>query len=111
MGEVHPFIEKMGLKAVPFAHPEIDNWRNNRIGIQYLHPTFNFLLYGAVDDVWQLPSGELLIVDYKAKATSGEISLEPKMKKNGEIVKTDRYLISYKKQIEFYQWLFSMNGF
>lgn len=34
-----------------------------------------------------------------------------KKKRNGDIVKTDRYLISYVKQIEFYQWLFRMNGF
>lgn len=110
-GCVHPFIEKMGLSAVPFSHPDLENWRNNRVGIQYLHPKTNFLLYGAIDDVWQLPSGELLIVDYKAKATENAITLEPKRNKNGEMVKTDRYLISYINQIEFYQWLFRMNGF
>jgi hypothetical protein len=27
------------------------------------------------------------------------------------MVKTDRYLISYKNQMEFYQWLFLQNGF
>ena len=53
----------------------------------------------------------MAIVDYKAKATKNEITLDPKRKKNGEIVKTERYLISYVKQIEFYQWLFRMNGF
>ncbi|NGX46654.1 MAG: hypothetical protein K1000chlam3_00014 [Chlamydiae bacterium] len=110
-GSVHPFTEKMGLNAVPFSHPNLENWRNNRIGIQYFCPKTNFLLYGAIDDVWQLPSGKLVIVDYKAKATQNEITLKPKRKKNGEIVKTDRYLISYAKQIEFYQWLFRMNGF
>lgn len=92
-------------------HPEIENWRNNKVGIQYLHLPTNFSLYGAIDDIWQLSSGELVIVDYKAKATSHEITLEPKRMKNGDIVKTDRYLISYQKQIEFYQWLFRMNGF
>ena len=110
-GEVHPFIEEKGISGVPFSHPEIENWRNNRVGIQYLHPATNFFLYGAIDDVWKLPSGELVIVDYKAKATTGEITLEPKKKRNGDMVKTDRYLISYKNQIEFYQWLFRMNGF
>lgn len=110
-GTTHPFIEAQGIKAVPFSHPEIEDWRNNRKGIQYLYKPHNFLLYGAIDDVWQLPSGELVIVDYKAKATTGEITLEPKRKKNGEIVKTDRYLLSYKRQVEFYQWLFRMNGF
>jgi len=110
-GKVHPFIEERGIFGVPFSHSKIEDWRNNRVGIQYLHPATNFFLYGAVDDVWQLPSGELVIVDYKAKATTGEITLEPMKKKNGEIKKTERYLISYKNQIEFYQWLFRMNGF
>jgi len=108
---VHPFIQEMELNAIPYSHTDIENWRNNRVGIQYLHPATNFMIYGAIDDIWQLPSGELAIVDYKAKATTGEITLEPKKKKDGEIVKTDRYLISYKKQIEIYQWLFRMNGF
>jgi len=110
-GKSHPFIESMGIPAVPFMHEDIEKWRNNRIGIQYIHPQAIFLLYGAVDDVWQLPSGELVLVDYKAKATTGDITLEPKRKKNGDLVKTDRYLIGYQKQIEFYQWLFRMNGF
>ena len=109
--ETHPFVEQQGLRAVPFSHPDIEEWRNNRKGIQYLHKPLNFLLYGAIDDVWELASGELAIVDYKAKATTGDITLEPKRKKDGEIVKTDRYLISYQKQIEFYQWLFHKNGF
>jgi hypothetical protein len=104
-------LKALGLEAIPFKHPEMDTWRNNRKGIRYVHETTGLCLYGAVDDVWVLPSGELAIVDYKAKATENEITLEPKRKKNGEMVKTDRYLLSYKKQIEFYQWLFRQNGF
>lgn len=110
-GEIHPFVKANGIDAVPFSPPEIEDWRNNKTGVQYLHAPTNFFLYGAIDDVWQLASGELVIVDYKAKATDKEITLEPKRKKNGDIVKTDRYLIGYKKQIEFYQWLFEKNGF
>ena len=108
---VHPFIQFKGLNAIPFSHPEIETWRNNRRGIQYLDPETNFLLYGAIDDIWELPSGEIIIVDYKAKATTGKITLEPKRKKNGQIYQTDRYLISYVNQLEFYQWLFRKNGF
>lgn len=111
LGTVHPFIQGQGIEAIPFSHPEIEAWRNNRIGLQFLHFPTNFLLTGAIDDVWKLPTGELVVVDYKAKATSKEITLEPKKKKNGEIVKTDRYLISYVNQLEFYQWLFRQNGF
>jgi hypothetical protein len=109
--EVHPFIKSFGIEAVPFMHTDIEKWRNNRVGVQYVDVARHFCLYGAIDDVWQLPNGELAIVDYKAKSTDKEITLEPKKKKNGDIVKTDRYLISYKKQVEFYQWLFRKNGF
>lgn len=109
--DVPSFLKALGIEAIPFAHPLIEEWRNNRKGIQYVHEATGLCLYGAVDDVWQLPNGELVVVDYKAKATGNAITLEPKRKKDGEIVKTDRYLISYKKQIEFYQWLFRKNGF
>lgn len=109
--EVPLFLRGLGLEAVPFKHPEMDAWRNNRKGIRYVHKATGLCLYGAVDDVWVLPSDELVIVDYKAKATENKITLEPKRKKNGEIIKTERYLISYKKQVEFYQWLLRRNGF
>lgn len=110
-GETHPFLKENNIEAVPFAHSEIESWRNIREGIQHLDTSNNFLIYGAIDDVWQGPSGELMIVDYKAKSTSNEISIEPKRKKNGDIVKTDRYLLSYRRQLELYQWLFQKNGF
>jgi hypothetical protein len=110
--EIPPFLESLGIKAIPFAHSQIDIWRDSRKGgIHYVHEATGLCLSGAVDDVWQLPSGELAIVEYKAKATGNEITLEPKKKKDGEIVKTDRYLLSYRRQIEFYQWLFRQNGF
>ena len=109
----HPFQIKNGIKAIPFDHQDIELWRNNKIGIRYFHKPTNFLIYGAIDDVWIRPNGELIIVDYKAKASGDDPStfLTPKTKKDGEIVKTEQYKISYKKQIEIYQWLFRMNGF
>ena len=112
-GEPHPFFKEAGVPVIPFAHPELENWRNNKVGIQYLHLSTNFLLFGAIDDVWQLASGELVIVDYKAKASKDDPNtfLTPKTKKNGDVVKTEKYKNSYKKQIEFYQWLFRKNGF
>lgn len=112
-GEIHPFVKANGINAVPFAHLEIENWRNNKKGIRYLHKDTNFEIYGAIDDVWQRPDGELIIVDYKAKASADAPSsfLKPKTKKDGSIVKTEKYKISYKKQVEIYQWLFRKNGF
>lgn len=109
----HPFQVELRIDAVLFNHPDIESWRNNKKGIRHHHKPTNFLIYGAIDDIWQNPHGELIIVDYKAKSSSDEPStfLEPKTKKDGTIVKTDLYKISYKKQVEIYQWLFRKNGF
>lgn len=110
---LHPFQIKNNIEAIPFDHSDIELWRNNRRGIQYLHESTNFLITGAIDDVWIMPNSELIIVDYKAKASNDNPNtfLEPKTNKDRKIVKTEGYKISYKKQIEIYQWLFRKNGF
>jgi hypothetical protein len=110
---LHPFQIKNGIDAIPFDHSDIEVWRNNKQGIRYLHEKTNFEIFGSIDDVWMLPNGELIIVDYKAKATKDDSStfLEPKIKKNGEMDTKEMYKIGYKKQIEIYQWLFRKNGF
>ncbi len=111
---LHPFQIKNNIDAIPFDHPEIEIWRNQKKGgVSYLHEQTNFLIYGAIDDVWIQPNGELIIVDYKAKASKDDPStfLKPKTKKDGEIIKTEKYKISYKKQLEIYQWSFRKKGF
>jgi hypothetical protein len=111
--KLHPFQIKNNINAIPFNHCDVEIWRNNRRGIQYIHEPTNFLITGAIDDVWVLPNGELIIVDYKAKASVDDHNtfLEPKTDKNGKVKNTEQYKISYKKQIEIYQWLFRKNGF
>jgi len=98
-GSAHPYMEKYGIDAVPFQHEKIDEWRETRKGIQFLHQPTNLLITGAVDDVWVNKQGELHIVDYKATSKNGEVSLDAD------------WQISYKRQIEIYQWLFRKNGF
>lgn len=97
--QAHPMMATYNIDAVPFAHPNMDKWRHNFTGIQYLDKEKNLLIYGAVDDVWVNPAGELMIVDYKATATESEITLEAE------------YRQVYKRQMEIYQWLFRKNGF
>lgn len=101
-GQKHALMEKYGIEAIPYNHPELPKWRNNFVGMQFLHKPTNILLFGAIDDVWvstnpDLPE-TLHIVDYKSTSTSKEISLD------------DEYKQGYKIQMEFYQWLFKMNG-
>lgn len=98
-GEAHQLIKQYGVDAVPFDHPDMDKWRNNFQGQQYLHPETNLLVFGAVDDVWINSKKELMVVDYKSTSTSKVISLD------------DEYKQGYKKQLEIYQWLFRQNGF
>ena len=58
------------------------------------------LLTGAVDDVWfDLDTEELVVVDYKATSKNGEVSLDAD------------WQISYKRQMDFYQWLLRQKGF
>lgn len=95
----HPLMEKYHIDAVPFDHEKMNVWRENFTGIQYLHPKTNFLITGAIDDLWQKKNGELIIVDYKSTSTQEEITLEGQWKEG------------YKRQMEIYQWLFRQNKF
>jgi len=97
--EAHPLMKHYGIKAVPFDHPKMKEWRNPFQGIQFLHPETNLLIFGAIDDLWQDEKNRLIIVDYKSTSTSREITLDDEWKK------------SYKRQMEIYQWLFLQNGF
>lgn len=98
-GKTHPLMETYGVDAVPFAHKNMDIWRDAFKGVGYLHPPTNFFVYGGVDDVWVNPQEELHVVDYKATSKDGEVSLDAEWQDG------------YKRQVEVYQWLFRRNGF
>ncbi len=99
-GTKHPLIEKYGIDAHPVAHPDLDKWRHNFTGIQFLHTPTNLLIYGAIDDLWQNSKGEYIVVDYKATAKEEEIDSLDK-----------DWHIGYKRQMEVYQWLLRRNGY
>jgi len=96
-GEAHPLMKHYKIDAIPLKHNLLDEWRD--WGIKYLHKPTNLIIFGKVDDVWIDKKGNLITVDYKATSTNGAISLD------------DEYKISYKRQVEIYQWLFRKNGF
>lgn len=96
---IHPLMAHYGIDALPFQHDKMDEWRNTFKGVRYLHPATNFEAFGAIDDVWVDPNGSLIIVDYKATSKKSEINLDAP------------WQISYKRQMEIYQWLFRKNGF
>lgn len=95
----HPLMKKYGIDAVPFEHEKMNEWRENFVGAQCKYEPTNFLVFGAVDDIWVNPKGELFVVDYKATSKKEKPTLD------------GRWGEQYKRQIEVYQWLLRCNGF
>lgn len=102
-GESHKLMQKYGIDAIPFNHPDLPIWRDDDyryIGACVVHEKTNLKICGIIDDIWiNEKNQEIFIVDYKATSTSKEISLE------------DEYKQAYKKQMEVYQWIFRQMGF
>jgi hypothetical protein len=101
-GEQHPWQIEFKIDAKPFAHNDMDRWRDAlRRGVRVEHKPTNLLITGGVDDVWVNSKGELVVVDYKATAKRGEIeSLGPK----------GTWQDMYRRQMEIYQWLLRGEG-
>lgn len=97
-GKPHYLMEKFGIDAIPFTHPNLDEWRHNFTGIRIKHPS-GLTLFGAVDDLWINKNEEIHVVDYKSTSTSEEITLD------------GQYKEGYKRQIEIYQYLLEKSGF
>jgi CRISPR/Cas system-associated exonuclease Cas4 (RecB family) len=97
-GEPHPIMLDNQLKAVPMQHESLDEWRYNFTGVTTLHEPTNLHVFGAIDDIWINDAGETIVVDYKATAKAGEVSLDAP------------WQITYKRQMEVYQWLLRQNS-
>ncbi len=102
-GKKHALMKKYGINAVPFSHPDLPTWRDDfyqYVGASTVHKPTNLELCGIIDDIWiNLKNKKLHIVDYKSTSTTKEISLD------------DEFKQGYKKQVEWYQWIFRQNGF
>lgn len=100
IGEPHPYMTDAGLDAIPYADSRLDDWRENFKGVRVTHEASGFELTGAVDDLWiDTRTDEIIVVDYKATAKDGEVSLDADWQDG------------YKRQMEFYQWLLRGTGF
>ena len=97
-GTTHPLLRQYRVDAVPFQHPKIDEWRENFKGVQFHHAQTNLIVAGAVDDLWINPAGEVIVVDYKATAKNGEVTIDAD------------WQMAYKRQMEVYQWLVRQQG-
>lgn len=97
-GQPHPIMTEYSVQAVPFVHEKLDDWRETFVGVQAPHTSTNLLVFGAVDDLWVSPGGDVIVVDYKATAKDKDVSID------------SDWQISYKRQMEVYQWLLRQNG-
>jgi len=96
----HLLLEKNGVDARPAAHRDLDKWRQNSTGIQYLRRSSNLLVFGAIDDLWVNSQDEYIVEDYKATSKSEKIA-------NVSL----GWQIGYRKQMEAYQWLLRMSRY
>ena len=101
--EPHPLFLEHNIDAVPFKHPDMDKWRNNFQGVSYVDEDQGYKFFGAVDDVWVRPNGELIISDVKSTSKK-HFDWEDTWNKY-------EYPKGYRRQLEMYQWLFRKNGF
>jgi hypothetical protein len=100
-GKPHPLMARYAVAAVPFAHADLDAWRDNFTGIAHYHEPTGLTVSGAVDDIWQDANGNLIVVDYKATSKEGTITT----------LADSAWEDQYRRQIGVYQWLLTQNGF
>lgn len=96
----HPLIEKYGVDARPVAHDDLNEWRENFKGVQYLHEPTGMTVTGAIDDLWINSKDEYIVVDYKSTSKKDEITVLDQDWQDG-----------YKRQMEVYQWLLRQKGY
>jgi len=97
-GTPHPIMTDNQIKAVPMQHENMETWRHNFTGIVAIHKPTNLHVFGAIDDLWVGEDGKAIVVDYKATSKDKEVSID------------SDWQMSYKRQLEVYQWLLRQNG-
>jgi CRISPR/Cas system-associated exonuclease Cas4 (RecB family) len=99
-GHQHPLQIKYGIDAKPVPHGKLNVWRENFTGVQAMHEPTNFLVFGAIDDLWQDSKGNYMVVDYKATSKQGIV----------DALQNTRWHDQYRRQMDVYQWLVRQNG-
>ena len=90
------------INCIPYNHAELDIWREPFKAARFHHKETNIIVAGSVDDLWQdIDTKKISVVDYKSTFTD----------KFEKLKKFDApYLISYKRQVQIYQWILSNLG-
>ena len=100
-GTAHPIMTQYKIDAIPFAHTDMDTWRDPFVGLEYHDPDTGLTVSGGVDDIWQHADGSLIVVDYKATSKEGSITS----------LADSAWEAQYERQIGVYQWLLTKMGF
>lgn len=99
--EQHPLMKEYAVDAVPYAHTDLDIWRDPFQGIMHTHAGTGLLVSGGIDDVWVQKDGSLIVVDYKATSKEERIVT----------LADSSWGEQYARQVGVYQWLLRQNGF
>ena len=103
--EPHPIFKKHNLNFVPFKmdKEKLNDFRNNRKGVRAKSTKTNYIIYGAIDDLWlNKDNNEVVVVDYKA--TSNKYGVDYVNSKMA-------YHKAYLRQLDFYAYLLKLNKF
>jgi CRISPR/Cas system-associated exonuclease Cas4 (RecB family) len=100
-GTKHPIMKKYKIDAVPFAHKDLNTWRDNFSGITHTDKKTGLTVSGAVDDIWEKADGTLIVIDYKSTSKNGTIAT----------LGDSPWEQQYTRQLGVYRWLLEKNGF
>ena len=116
----HPLMAAAGLSHLrPLWHEDVAKWADSmHFGAEgrfhFDHLETNIRFGGGLDDVWEnIETGELHIVDYKSTAQLGQESkpLDESFIAAPEDTSEPDYKISYRRQMDMYQWIARHLGF
>lgn len=98
--EPHPYMKNLDINVLPYQNKDLDDWRQNFKGVQYFDEKNNFIITGAVDDIWiDVDTNELIVVDYKSTSKNTDVSID------------EDWQVGYRRQMDIYQWLLRKNGY
>lgn len=98
----HPIMTKNNIEAIPFKNELFDNWRDYKAGgIRFVDSNNGLEFFGIIDEILINSDNELIIIDYKATAKKGKTILND----------SNKWLISNKRQMSFYAFLFKKHGY
>ena len=98
--EQHPYMKNLDINVLPYQNKDLDDWRQNFKGVQYFDEKNNFIITGAVDDIWiDVDTNELIVVDYKSTSKNTDVSIN------------EDWQVGYRRQMDIYQWLLRKNGY